>query len=485
MGGGASKVGRRPSAGKHARETLPENHFAGSLETGMPFVVEVIKVEGLPSKLFAVFVRITISRRDEQTGEVRVLAQEVTNDCYSTAEPVWRVYRALHPSVLQTDIVHISIVARRKITSTFIVASSKCTCLELVLSKSVKMKGAGKKSIHVFFDVVPPVSFVSKKRIFLIRHGESYWNQAQANNDVIGMLKQYDHPLNAVGVEQARSLNRKWKLLTQQDALGQSISSYRTKPVLTSMEDSFLTANDVYSSPLCRAVQTSLVCLEGHPTVMKHGLKLLTSIREVQSLGGLDSMCSSYGEESYERATENLKRVSTELGEETNHIKVDPFNSYSEYWKYREGRADVSKRTRDFLGTVQYGSFPSAIFVGHSKFFQNFFRRASYDLQKDSVKEVAEMLQRGKLENCGCVGVDIEFAHKYSSELPNPDTAPNDEPLDWVKITHVELLFGTNVLWGDKMGNSDACSLSTNDKSATHDKSTVARHHGIPEDPIS
>ena len=477
MGGGVSKITNvGGSSDKMVRPELPAGHFARDLATGMPLVVEVIKVEGLPSKLSAVFIRLTLSRRDEKTGEVKVLAQEVTNDCYSTCEPVWRVFRALHPEVLQTDIIHVAVVARRKLSSTFVVCSSKCTCVELVLSKGLKMKGPAKKPIHAYFGVVPPMSLQPKKRIFLLRHGESYWNQAQANNDVIGMLKQYDHPLNAVGVEQARAFSRKWKLLGEQDAMDQTISHVKNKSVASSMEESFLVAEEVYSSPLCRAVQTSLVALQGHPVVTEKGIKLLTSIREVQSFGGLDSMCSSYGEESFERAKENLQRVSAEISEETNHIKVDPFNSYSEYWKYREGKADVSKRTRDFLGTVQYGRSPCAIFVGHSKFFQNFFRRVSYDLRHEKVRELAERLQRGKLENCGCVGVDIEFkGHYASNQITNIEAAVSEEQIDWVTVTNIELLFGSNVLTGDKMGNSDGCSLSINDKS-------TALEQKIPED---
>ena len=34
-----------------------------------------------------------------------------------------------------------------------------------------------------------------KKTIFLVRHGESLWNEAQERKNLTGMVKQYDHEL--------------------------------------------------------------------------------------------------------------------------------------------------------------------------------------------------------------------------------------------------------------------------------------------------
>lgn len=52
--------------------------------------------------------------------------------------------------------------------------------------------------------------YAPRKKVFLIRHGESRWNKAQSEHDVKGMLH-FDHALNEDGVEGARSFNRAWK----------------------------------------------------------------------------------------------------------------------------------------------------------------------------------------------------------------------------------------------------------------------------------
>ncbi len=52
----------------------------------------------------------------------------------------------------------------------------------------------------------PPIC----KTIFLIRHGESTWNQAQEQKNVAGLIA-YDHALTQRGIDQATVLNSRWK----------------------------------------------------------------------------------------------------------------------------------------------------------------------------------------------------------------------------------------------------------------------------------
>lgn len=88
----------------------------------------------------------------------------------------------------------------------------------------------------------------TEKTFFLVRHGESMWNQAQTDRDLVGMMSQKDHPLNETGVAQAEALR---------DRL---ISAYEGDVrVLSDAEQEFLDADSVMSSPLCRAVQTAVI----------------------------------------------------------------------------------------------------------------------------------------------------------------------------------------------------------------------------------
>ena len=47
----------------------------------------------------------------------------------------------------------------------------------------------------------------------MIRHGESKWNEAQEKIHIAGMLNK-DHPLTEDGINQALTLNARWKLAT-------------------------------------------------------------------------------------------------------------------------------------------------------------------------------------------------------------------------------------------------------------------------------
>ncbi|RYG94891.1 hypothetical protein EON65_56780, partial [archaeon] len=49
-----------------------------------------------------------------------------------------------------------------------------------------------------------------RKVIFLIRHGESKWNEAQSKINITGMLDR-DHALTELGIAQAGELNRRWR----------------------------------------------------------------------------------------------------------------------------------------------------------------------------------------------------------------------------------------------------------------------------------
>jgi hypothetical protein len=104
----------------------------------------------------------------------------------------------------------------------------------------------------------------TRKTFFLLRHGESKWNEATKHVDIAG-LAHNDHPLDRVGIEQAESLNARWKSVYD----GTDTTTERTHFVTK-----FFEATDIYVSPLTRAVQTSLAALQGHPTLSSKGIHL-------------------------------------------------------------------------------------------------------------------------------------------------------------------------------------------------------------------
>lgn len=54
----------------------------------------------------------------------------------------------------------------------------------------------------------------TRKVLFLIRHGESKWNEAQSKINITGLLDR-DHSLTELGIFQARELNHRWRTKQQ------------------------------------------------------------------------------------------------------------------------------------------------------------------------------------------------------------------------------------------------------------------------------
>eukprot|EP01038_Epipyxis_sp_PR26KG_P004938 gene4938-6910_t len=95
---------------------------------------------------------------------------------------------------------------------------------------------------RVFINEPPP----RQKTFFLIRHGESKWNQAQSKIDIGGMLDR-DHALTEEGCQQAIVLNKKWKLkqLTRSDEMETAMSELdgHIMTFATNVEKNFDTAD--------------------------------------------------------------------------------------------------------------------------------------------------------------------------------------------------------------------------------------------------
>ena len=114
--------------------------------------------------------------------------------------------------------------------------------------------------VRVLFGVIPAM----KKRIYLFRHGESTWNEAQRNVNVRTMMAN-DHPLTEAGVAQCM----KTAILASKPSIP---TTYRDDESLSSSEswvEVYANTYHVIVSPLTRAVQTAMILLEKHPATMK------------------------------------------------------------------------------------------------------------------------------------------------------------------------------------------------------------------------
>jgi hypothetical protein len=192
--------------------------------------------------------------------------------------------------------------------------------------------------------------------LILVRHGESEWNRAQKENDLLRMARTCDHPLNATGIRQALALAAVLRQQQQQqqqqqrsnvhqqddaeppprrgaragdgddggsgegDGATSSVGGARPRgagrrqpPTLTlpEAEAQMRGARQLYSSPSTRALQTAMVGLAtlGSPSLPLPPVVLLTSAREVKdSVLGMDNVGIEVGEAVRARAVEEAVR---------------------------------------------------------------------------------------------------------------------------------------------------------------------------------
>lgn len=260
-----------------------------------------------------------------------------------------------------------------------------------------------------------------KKTIYIMRHAESKWNAAQSKMDVQKMYQQVDHPLSDLGLSQAAKFNAKWKQALKDGTL-------------TDREQKFLSQDlKPYASPLTRTVQTALLMLQDHPAVVKEGITFLRNMREVKSLGGVDTCGKEVGDGI-------MKRVKTEFLENKDTAMivdglVSPAiilnDAVQEWWSGKldkDNETEMLERYHDWLATVLHDSNNGGLYVGHSHYFLGFLKKFVAKEYKGT--QMAIQMTKFKMENASCLSVDIEFK--------------NGRP----EVVYCESLFGTGFITG-------------------------------------
>jgi len=260
---------------------------------------------------------------------------------------------------------------------------------------------------------------ISTKNIFFIRHGESKWNAAQEQKDVLKLLA-YDHPLNKEGVEQAQRLQKK------------SMQSEKKE----SSEELFFQATQIYSSPLTRALQTALISLYEHPTLTTKGLQLLRSCREIKNICGFDTKGKKVGVEIKSRVEKQLVKILEEEGTKyTKDVQIDLNDANQNWWTHRKDlKGELDDRYYDFLCTMMYSEFEVGIVVTHSLFLRTFCNRYIGDAVKN--QDIGDAMCTHKLQNAGCLRLKIHFEE---GEKSKKDFIEDEK----ATILEAELMFGS------------------------------------------
>jgi broad specificity phosphatase PhoE len=315
--------------------------------------------------------------------------------------------------------------------------------------------------------------------LFLVRHGESEWNEAKANRRFDVMAKSYDHPLNIKGVRQALKVHHAWSSAARSSgsslALGDTEGSVVQPADGAGQDDAeaeqeideeeaarvqqILAASRMYASPLSRAVQTAMLAFQNHPCLgeRERGMALLCSAREVKNLGGFDTVGDATGEDIRKRAMEKLHEhlEGSEQLAQLENIKLDLEEVQTKWWtSVMDTNETLERRVKELLCRVRYdaqlqqteetedrgatGGTPciqTAIVVAHSIIIKEIIRRCTQPGSPFAETELAAQLGAGKVTNGGVVALDLQFLDNLHSEGQRQPAL----------IEAAQLLFGTEV----------------------------------------
>jgi len=248
----------------------------------------------------------------------------------------------------------------------------------------------------------------TEKRVFLIRHGESKWNKAMRQKNVV-KLAAFDYPLTKRGIGESKDLNRRWHAAIKEPP--KRPSDTMSCPSFSSLKEdfqAFLDAEAVFSSPLTRAVETCLIALQGHPVLEKTPVKLLKCAREVRGLCGLDTVGTSWGDDIKVHV---LEQLASAMGhDEANTLvgEVDPYSCRGEWWTtVSDTPEDVDLRVAELVHTLMAAPGCSCILTGHSILFKEFYKQCASGKLLEEKPQFLRRLTRKKMANGACVMINL------------------------------------------------------------------------------
>lgn len=294
-----------------------------------------------------------------------------------------------------------------------------------------------------------------KKWIFLVRHAESKWNEAEhelfrgTRLKAGALLRNIDHPLSMTGIEQAVELAAKVKdahenLSSSLAALLSGASARDGATLDLDQEDAeltrgFLDVSAIWVSPFCRALQTALVALQHHPVALRDGFVLRSELRERKTVIGRDTLATCQGDKIAENAHARLDKVINGAGQQgarfvdmssrIKTIKVDPGTTSHEWWNEsaESGRA-VDARIQEVLVQLKLSSQDKFLLVTHSLLIQHLMARYMSQRCREDHAELVQRLSTQKVPNCGVVAIRMDTTSEVHTS-----------------IDKVRLMFGTTI----------------------------------------
>eukprot|EP00946_MAST-07B_sp_MAST-7B-sp1_P005260 g5260.t1 len=329
------------------------------------------------------------------------------------------------------------------------------------ISISFMGPGQGPQGIDRSKDTVIPQF---EKEFYLIRHGESVWNQGKSANNLLKMMMQKDHPLTSEGVNQARQLNKKWRQLlpsdipTSKEHVETSENANMTvNNSAIELEEKFRLASRVISSPMTRALQTALLACHEHTALKRAPLLLDRNLRERKKSGfsvdctgvavGLGEIhsrshtalidhCSLRDNENDSEGTMSSQTLTLQEVESIMKPRIDVNNCDTRWWtRDSDNKVDIENRFLRLWTGLKYMKERSAILVGHSNLFLDLISRFLDPDFSERNSLWAEQLRSHKMENAAVMYIKVVFPE---GALGNSISVP--------KIVDAKMLFETKLV---------------------------------------
>jgi len=358
---------------------------------------------------------------------------------YQTREPVWNSARSFG-AANGNDVLYIELWDQDSLSSDDLLGTATVPISKLSAEHQhpLVVKIHGKKqfnlcwggaknvpSLHLAL-VREPALLPIKKVLYIIRHGESVWNKAQSDLNVVELVTHTDHPLNEHGIQQAQGLAEKMQSSNHE---------------LNEKEKQFMATDCILASPLTRAIHTTMVALQSllfNPSKQHTKLRLMANAREKRNAGGRDSSGQAVGPAIRQRVLDTLKPNFSESDWKKLQFEKTAFDTEevdTKWWiDHKEPDEDVFKRMDELMWQLRYMPDPHIILVGHSHFFRAMMQRyLSKQFTEANAAFATELCDR-VLMNCGVMRLELDYSAAKSTEPMN----------DIELIRNAEFLFGSS-----------------------------------------
>jgi len=175
----------------------------------------------------------------------------------------------------------------------------------------------------------------------------------------------------------------------------------------------FEECTSIIMSPLCRAVQTGLLCLQDHPRLWSHGAHLLRWAREIKmSTTWLDCVGAELGSGIKRRSLEKLRgRLEAPAIEKLRHICFDDHSVRSTWWTLAFDSNKGAQRVDHIMNFLKYSKSRVITLVGHSALFRKIFASYSDDISVCTARRghLLESLETKKICNGGLLATVMHF----------------------------------------------------------------------------